>query len=104
MTSIIFLRSLIREFSAQDIRLEHLASAFAIIMVTAALVCFLVSEITRNYSQVDKLWSLMPVMYSLLTLATFHSERILIMSILVTVWGIRLSYNFYPRIFRSSKK
>lgn len=46
----------------------------------------------------------MPVIYSLLTLATFHSERILIMSILVTVWGIRLSYKFYPRIFRSYKK
>jgi steroid 5-alpha reductase family enzyme len=97
MTSIIFLRSLIREFSAQDIRLEHLTGAFVIIMLTAALVCFLVSEITRNYSQVDKLWSLMPVIYSLLALATFHSERILIMSILVTVWGIRLSFNFYRK-------
>ena len=94
MTSIFFLRSLIREFSAQDIRLEHLTGTLVIIMLMAALVCFLVSEITRNYSQVDKLWSFMPVIYSLLALATFHSARILKMSILVTVWGIRLSFKW----------
>jgi len=35
------------------------------IMLATAFICFLVSEITRNYSQVDKLWSLMPVIYSL---------------------------------------
>jgi steroid 5-alpha reductase family enzyme len=63
-------------------------------MLTAALVCFLVSEITRNYSQVDKLWSLMPVVYSLMTLAAFPSPRIWIMSFLVIIWGFRLSYNF----------
>ncbi|MCK7529655.1 MAG: hypothetical protein MZV63_00620 [Marinilabiliales bacterium] len=27
-------------------------------MIAVVLVCFIVSEITRNYSQVDKLWSL----------------------------------------------
>jgi steroid 5-alpha reductase family enzyme len=66
-------------------------------MLIAALVCFLVSEITRNYSQVDKLWSLMPLIYSLLTLNAFPSPRIWIMSALVIVWGARLSYNFYRK-------
>ena len=97
MTTIIFMRSLIREFSGPDIRLEHLTGAFVTIMLTTALVCFLVSEITRNYSQVDKLWSLMPVIYSFLTLAAFPSVRIFIMSILVSLWGARLSFNFYRK-------
>jgi steroid 5-alpha reductase family enzyme len=66
-------------------------------MVAAALVCFAVSEITFNYSQVDKLWSLMPIVYSLMALVTFPSPRMWIMFILVAAWGLRLSYNFYRK-------
>ena len=33
-------------------------------MLAIALLCFAVSEITRNYSQVDKLWSLLPIGYA----------------------------------------
>jgi steroid 5-alpha reductase family enzyme len=64
------------------------------VMTAAALVCFVVSEITRNYSQVDKLWSLMPIVYSVITILAFPSPRAWIMGILATIWGLRLSYNF----------
>lgn len=65
------------------------------VMLITALVCFLVSEITRNYSQVDKLWSLMPIVYAVITLATCPaSARLWLMTILVAIWGFRLSYNF----------
>ena len=80
-----------------DVHYEQLASTLIIIMVLAALLCFLVSEITRNYSQVDKLWSLMPIIYSLIALVEFPSPRLWIMTILVTLWGLRLSYNFYRK-------
>ena len=57
--------------------------------------CFLVGEISRNYSQVDKVWSIAPMIY--VWFFTYHSDfnlRMVLMSILVTVWGIRLTYNF----------
>lgn len=67
-------------------------------MLIVALVCFVVGELTRNYSQVDKIWSLMPIVYSLITLSSFpFSPRIWLMAILVTIWGLRLSYNFYRK-------
>ncbi|MBP1666694.1 MAG: hypothetical protein H6Q23_1554 [Bacteroidetes bacterium] len=57
----------------------------------------MVSEITCNYSQVDKLWSLIPIIYGWITVAAFPSARIIIMALLVTIWGLRLSYNFYRK-------
>ena len=93
----IFLKISLIDTWATNPQLQHLAISFVIVMITAALVCFAVSEITFNYSQVDKLWSLMPIVYSLMALFTFPSPRMLIMFILVAVWGFRLSYNFYRK-------
>jgi steroid 5-alpha reductase family enzyme len=90
-------KSLSMWFTGNNVPLGQLASMWIIIMVTVAVVCFLISEITRNYSQVDKLWSIMPLVYSYITLATFPSPRIWIMSIIVTLWGLRLSFNFYRK-------
>ena len=67
------------------------------IMLATAFICFLVSEITRNYSQVDKLWSLMPVIYSLVAYTANPSPRLGIMCVLVAIWGFRLSFNFYRK-------
>lgn len=85
---------MIREY---DISLQNLVSLWLMVMATIALLCFLVSEVTRNYSQVDKLWSLMPIIYSWITVITKPSPRLWVMACLVTVWGIRLSYNFYRK-------
>ena len=82
------------EFIGTDIQLGQLTSLWIIIMFSSAAVCFLVSEITRNYSQVDKLWSLLPLIYSIVTLNSSPSPRLWIMSLLVITWGFRLSYNF----------
>ncbi len=35
-----------------------------VIYLIAAVLCFLVSTIANNYSQVDKLWSIMPLAYT----------------------------------------
>jgi len=77
--------------------MEHLVSTWIITMLIAIFVCFLVSEITGNYSQVDKLWSLMPLVYSFIALMAFPSPRLWIMSLLVSIWGVRLSFNFYRK-------
>lgn len=83
--------------SGYDIHFQNLALTWIGLMVTVAFVCFIVSEVTRNYSQVDKLWSLMPIGYSWITFSAYPSTRILIMALLVTLWGLRLSYNFYRK-------
>lgn len=64
-------------------------------MLGTALACFIVGELTRNTSQVDKLWSIMPIIYVwYIAYAGGWNERSLLMAILVTVWGVRLTYNF----------
>jgi steroid 5-alpha reductase family enzyme len=80
-----------------DSIIQNLATLWIIVMVSVAMICFLVSEITRNYSQVDKLWSLMPIAYSWITAVFSPSPRLFVMAILVTIWGLRLSYNFYRK-------
>ena len=64
----------------------------------SSFLCFVVSTITDNYSQVDKLWSIMPIPY-LWILADYsgYNHRMVLMAILVTIWGLRLSLNFARR-------
>lgn len=68
------------------------------IMSVIALACFVVSEITRNCSQVDKLWSIAPVIYVWLFAAgSGFNQRLTLMAGLVTLWGVRLTFNFWRR-------
>lgn len=60
--------------------------------------CFIVGELSRNNSQVDKLWSVIPIVYVwYMTCAGGMEPRMMLMSTLVTIWGIRLTYNFARR-------
>jgi len=69
-----------------------------IVYLAAALLCFVVSSITGNYSQVDKLWSLIPIAYVwIVTVQSDFELRLVLMALLVTAWGFRLSYNFSRR-------
>jgi steroid 5-alpha reductase family enzyme len=58
-----------------------------------------VGEISRNNSQVDKLWSIVPIYYvwHMTLLAPELSERMVLMAILATIWGARLTFNFARR-------
>lgn len=63
-----------------------------------AFLCFVVSLITDNYSQVDKLWSIIPVPYVwIIAYQSGFEPRINVMAVLVTVWAIRLTFNFARR-------
>ncbi len=76
----------------------HLVQSWITVLFITVIVCFVVGELTRNYSQVDKVWSLMPIAYSWITLSAFpFSPRLWLMTVLVTAWGLRLSYNFYRK-------
>ena len=81
----------------QSSDIQNLVTVWIIIMWSISLLCFIVAEVTQNYSQTDKLWSLMPIAYSWITVTSFPSPRAYIMATLVTIWGVRLSYNFYRK-------
>ncbi len=84
-----------KSFINGNTSLNQLSETLLTVMIVTAILCFIVGELTRNYSQVDKIWSLMPVIYSFITLSFFpDSPRIWIMTLLVTFWGLRLTYNF----------
>ena len=76
---------------------QNLVTLWMTLLLIVAALCFIVSEITHNYSQVDKLWSLLPPAYAWITVAAFPTARTVIMAVLVTLWGLRLSYNFHRK-------
>lgn len=68
------------------------------IYVGVTSTCFILGELTGNTSQVDKIWSVVPLAYAwYVAYASDWNERILLMAALVTVWGIRLTFNFARR-------
>jgi steroid 5-alpha reductase family enzyme len=84
-------------FSKYGVDFQNLVSTWITLLLIIATLSFLVSEITCNYSQVDKLWSLMPAAYGWITAATVHSPRLMVMASIITIWGLRLTYNFYRK-------
>ena len=69
----------------------------AVLWITAGawVITFVTGELTGNVSQVDKLWSLLPIAYAwTVTAHGDFSPRLLLMALLVTAWGARLTWNF----------
>jgi steroid 5-alpha reductase family enzyme len=68
-----------------------------------ALYCLVGSVVTGNCSKVDQLWSITPVVYAWLVYLwpsshhAGHHTRLLVVTLLITVWGVRLTYNFSRR-------
>ncbi|CAJ1901276.1 unnamed protein product [Cylindrotheca closterium] len=66
--------------------------AWTIAFVVA--ITFVTSSLTGNYSQVDKLWSVIPFVYCWIVVT---DKRTLLMAIIATLWGVRLTWNFNRR-------
>ncbi|GME25207.1 hypothetical protein GTA08_BOTSDO03480 [Neofusicoccum parvum] len=93
--------SSLEELKAIYLTTNPLISAFAFSVALAPL--FLVaSEINRNWSQVDRFWSLLPTVYNahfalwahLAGLPTQRVDNVLAFS---TLWSIRLTYNYWRK-------
>lgn len=70
----------------------------SIIAGVKSVVVFVLGEATRNLSQVDKLWSLMPGIYAwIMVVMGEWNKRLVIMAGLITLWGIRLTFNFWKK-------
>ena len=80
------------DFSSEQ--LEAFYSMFYLYL-GAATYSFVAGELTKNYSQVDRLWSTIPIVYCwYFAYASGMDERLVLMSTLVSIWGVRLSFNF----------
>ncbi|MGB1103404.1 MAG: DUF1295 domain-containing protein [Crocinitomicaceae bacterium] len=80
-----------------DLQWDTLQTLLIVYGVAVAL-CFIISSITDNYSQVDKLWSIIPIPYVwIIAWYGGFEPRLNVMAALVTLWGIRLTYNFARR-------
>jgi len=72
-------------------------AVYTLLIIAAAVTAltFIVGELTRNNSQVDKIWSIVPIVYTWVVAGyADYSPRLVLMSLLVTLWGIRLTTNF----------
>jgi steroid 5-alpha reductase family enzyme len=61
-----------------------------------AFLCWVLSLITKEYSWVDRLWSITPALFSVHFAAHlgFSDARLNLMAALTVLWGVRLTYNF----------
>ena len=67
------------------------------ISAAVAVACWLASVLTREYSWVDRIWSVVPVAYLWVFAVHAHDARVTLMAVLVTCWGARLTLNFARR-------
>lgn len=76
--------------------------ALLIVIIVAAIAsagCWLLSLLTRDTSWVDRAWSIVPVVYVWIFVAGAFAQgdgsvRVVLMGILATAWGARLTFNF----------
>jgi steroid 5-alpha reductase family enzyme len=60
-----------------------------------AALCWLLSIVTREYSWVDRSWSVVPAVYLWVFAAgSDFDARVTLMACLVTLWAIRLTFNY----------
>ena len=80
--------------SLDAVQLDTLKVLVSIALCSAAY-CFVVGELTGNNSQMDKLWSLLPIVYAWVIAAKGgFAGRLVVMAAAVTIWGTRLTFNF----------
>jgi steroid 5-alpha reductase family enzyme len=73
-----------------------------LVLIVAGAVCafcWIASLITKDTSWVDRLWSIVPVVYVWIfavaaITAGVDAARLTVMAVLVTAWGARLTFNF----------
>jgi steroid 5-alpha reductase family enzyme len=69
-----------------------------VLMIAGAACCaaWMLSLLTREHSWVDRLWSILPVVYLWVFAASagLADPRLNLMAVLVTLWGVRLTVNF----------
>lgn len=77
-----------------ELQLETL-KLLAMIAGCSAVLVFAVGELSGNNSQMDKLWSILPIAYAWIAAVRGGMKtRLVVMACLATLWGARLTFNF----------
>jgi steroid 5-alpha reductase family enzyme len=79
-----------------------LITAFAFAIFFVGPVALIVAEINKNYSQIDRVWSMIPVLYNchyalwarMSGLPTHRLDHVMAVSVL---WGARLTFNYWRK-------
>ena len=73
-------------------------SALDVVLVLAAVAIvgtFIAGLVTGDSSWVDRIWSIVPVVYVWVFAGFAHGDaRLVLVAVLVTLWGARLTFNF----------
>ena len=81
-------------FHLSELQLDTLMILIIVCVISMAY-CFIAGEITGNNSQMDKLWSVLPIVYAwIIVVRSDMNLRLIVMAILITIWGVRLTANF----------
>ena len=66
------------------------------VLAAVSLAVWVASLITREYSWVDRIWSIVPLVYVWIFAgaAGLSDPRLNLMAVVVTLWGARLTFNF----------
>ncbi len=71
------------------------------LLLCSILLCYYYGCKYRNYSTVDRLWSILPAVYSLLFLIVDQNHetdwKLIVTVVGIVAWGFRLSFNFYRK-------
>lgn len=75
-----------------------IGSTLILCLGLAALI-WILSIVTREYSWIDRAWSICPLLYCLIFAwdAGFENTRVVLMTVLVGLWSVRLTYNFFRK-------
>lgn len=73
-------------------------TALAVCLVLCAAITaatWILSLITNEHSWVDRIWSIAPIAYVwVFAVSAGFDARLVLMAVLVTAWGVRLTFNF----------
>ena len=79
-------------------RVESPVSMCVGVCTLLSFLVFVIGELTDNVSSVDRLWSLVPTLYTAITWSLSPpSPRLNLMLAVALVWSIRLTWNFWRR-------
>jgi steroid 5-alpha reductase family enzyme len=91
----------IGDLGALYLNTNPLVTAFAFSLLISPIF-LIVSEINRNYSQVDRLWSILPLVYISHYTTWAHknglpTQRLDNIVAFAAIWSIRLTYNYWRK-------
>ncbi len=64
------------------------------LILFSATITYIFNSLTNEYSWTDRLWSTLPIVISLFYYFKTLNNVLLIVTILITLWGLRLTFNF----------